>query len=861
MSSSPATLEAATGPGCQVDPSWYRDLVESAPDGVVLIDGAGTILLVNRQTERLFGYERGELVGKSVEVLVPEQFRGRHSRYRDGYFDEPKVRDMGAGVELSGRRKDGSEFPVEISLSPIRTESGVLVTAAIRDASERRRANDKFRALLESAPDAMVIIDHTGTIRLVNAQALRLFGYQREGLVGQRVELLIPERLRARHAAHRQGYFAAPKVRGMGAGFELWGRRKDGDEFPIEISLSPMQTEDGLWATAAVRDISDRKKADDRFRALLETAPDAMVIISRDGTIELVNAQTERIFGYRREALIGQSVEILVPERLRDLHHAHRGGYFHAPKVREMGAGVELSGRRSDGSEFPIEISLSPLQTEQGLWVTAAIRDITQAKRERDAAIRLAAIVESSNDAIVGKDLNGRITSWNRAAELIFGYTVKEAIGRDVTMLFPPERIHEEQEILERVKQGAQIQHFETRRVARDGRILEMSLTISPIRNARGQVVGASTIGRDVSERRHAEERFRSLLETAPDAMVIIDKAGIIRLVNVQAERLFGYERGQMIGQPVEMLIPERLRGGHGESRAGYFHSPKVRGMGAGLELWGLRSNGEEFAIEISLSPMGSGAEMLATAAVRDISDRKAVERKLARSAEKLARSNRDLEQFAYVASHDLQAPLRSVIGFSQLLKKKYGEQFDQDGREFLEFVEGSARHMQDLINGLLAFSRVGSQGADFIEVDAEAVLREVETQLAAVIKDRGARITHDPLPRLRASRLEFNQLLQNLIGNGIKFQPGPEPRVHVGAKKIDGGWAFSVADQGIGISAEHQERIFQIFQRLHPPEAYEGTGIGLAVCQKIVQRHSGRIWLESQPGVGTTFHFTIKVE
>jgi light-regulated signal transduction histidine kinase (bacteriophytochrome) len=277
--------------------------------------------------------------------------------------------------------------------------------------------------------------------------------------------------------------------------------------------------------------------------------------------------------------------------------------------------------------------------------------------------------------------------------------------------------------------------------------------------------------------------------------------------------------------------------------------------------LWGLRSNGEEFAIEISLSPMEAGGERLATAAVRDISDRKAVERKLARYAEDLARSNRDLEQFAYVASHDLQAPLRSVIGFSQLLRRRYDPQFDQDGREFLEHVESSARHMQALINGLLAFSRVGSQGADFVEVDADAILREVENNLSGMVRERGARITHDPLPRVRASRLEFNQLLQNLIINGLKFQPGDEPRVHVSAVREEDAWRFSVRDWGIGIGTEHRERIFQIFQRLHPPEAYEGTGIGLAVCQKIVQRHGGRIWVDSSPGEGSTFHFTLQVE
>ena len=284
---------------------------------------------------------------------------------------------------------------------------------------------------------------------------------------------------------------------------------------------------------------------------LLEAAPDAMVCVDGAGQIVLVNAQAERLFGYGRQELAGQPVEMLVPDAAKAAHPARRAGYVKNPRARPMGAGLELSGRRRDGSTFPAEISLSAIDTDKGILVTAAVRDVTD-RREAVIAARLASIIESSHDAVISQGLDGLVTTWNPAAEQLSGYPAAEIIGRHIDILMPAGRPAEVRKILDAIAGGERIEQYQATLVRKDGTAVAVSVALSPVADSTGTIVGTSAVMRDLTVQQRADNRFRGLLEATPDAMVCVDRDGRIVLVNAQAERLFGYGRQELAGQPVE---------------------------------------------------------------------------------------------------------------------------------------------------------------------------------------------------------------------------------------------------------------------------------------------------------------------
>jgi PAS domain S-box-containing protein len=353
--------------------------------------------------------------------------------------------------------------------------------------------------------------------------------------------------------------------------------------------------------------------------------------------------------------------------------------------------------------------------------------------------------------------------------------------------------------------------------------------------------------------------RFESLLEVAPDPIVIVDMHGAIAIVNRQTELVFGYLRHELLGQPVETLVPDDLRAMHTTHRHAYAAEPRTRPMGVGLELFGRRKDGTSFPVEISLSPLHSESETLIVSIIRDITDRKRAEEQLRATAVELERSNRELEQFAYVASHDLQEPLRMVASYTQLLARRYAGKLDADADEFIGFAVDGARRMQELINDLLTYSRVGSRALELRAVNTNHIVDRVIGDLGGAIRDSAGRVSRGDLPTLYADATQMEQLFQNLIANGIKFhRPDVPPEVHVSARRSAPGWTFAVTDNGIGIEPQYLERIFVLFQRLHSRAEYPGTGIGLAICKKIVERHGGTLTVHSEPKQGTTFEFTL---
>lgn len=668
-----------------------------------------------------------------------------------------------------------------------------------------------------------------------------------------------------------------------------------------------------------------RAHSEQRLQGILDNSTALIFVKDSRGRYQLINRRYEELFHITKEQALGKTDYDLFAPEIADRFLKNDRAVLASGEPRA----VEEQVMQDDGLHTYISVKFRIREPDGSTSVCGIATDVTDRKQLDLASQRLAAIVESSDDAIVSKDLNGIITSWNGGAQRIFGYTAEEAVGQPVSVLAPPDRLDEMPRILSKIRAGERVEHYETRRLTKDGRIIDVALTVSPVHDSEGRVVGASKIARDITGRRIAEEERAVLLareqearrtaellnRVGPRLLAQLEFGKLVQEVTDIAIALLGAEFGAFSQNVIDDTGESYLLYSHSGARREAFtrflaprnaellgptfrgervvrsndltQDPRYEGnvpagdaVSSGLPVRGylavpvVSRSGEVLGgLFFGHSAAGRFTEnheaiatgIAAQAAIgmdnaRLFEQAQWVQKELQRSNEELRRANRDLEVFAYSASHDLQEPLRTIAISAEIIDRNSGRRLPAEDAMFLASIRTGAKRMSALIQDLLAYARATKyEEGPPPSVDSERVLAGVLEDLRAALDEAGATIVTGEMPPAAIHPTRLAHLFQNLISNAIKYHSKEAPRVQVAGYERDGWCVFSVADNGIGIEPQFAEQIFGLFKRLHGREEYPGSGIGLSICQRIVEQYGGRIWLEqSAPGGGSTFCFSI---
>jgi PAS domain S-box-containing protein len=734
--------------------------------------------------------------------------------------------------------------------------------------------------VFEGLPVPMFFKDRDGRYLAVNRAWEELFGLKRESFIGKRVADLYPQN---------------PEIAEMHTKrdrelFESGGSQS----YQIPIVTPDGRTRETVYYKAtfagglvgAIFDVTARARAEaalreseERFRTVVDSANEGMLVYDRSLNVIAGNRAAERILGMPLSSIIGRpgftSLLPCIREDGSPIGPEDRPTKF-TVRTGKPQTGLRVGIQRPDGAVTWVSVNTAFLHRgdDTGYYgLVSTITDITDARnaearlKESEARFRRTFELAASGMAHIGMDR--RFIRVNRALCEILGYPENELLGLTGRHISHPDDLDIINEQRPRLYAGEiDSVRLEKRYLRKDRSVVWVKFTMTVERDGEGKplyeiaVYDDITAQRDAEERlRESEARFRQTFELAASGICHVIEGKFVK-VNKALCEILGYSEKELIGKTVkEVSHPEdrhvtdagRARIRAGEIESARFEKRYVRGD-TGAVVW--------CDIAVALVRDVFGVPQYEIAIFDDITPQKNAEAALRSAHEELTRSNSELEQFAYVASHDLQEPLRMVASYTQLLQRRYDAKLDGDAREFMAYIVDGATRMKQLIEDLLAYSRVGTKGKDFQPVASESALRRALLNLRAATEEAGAVVTYDAMPTVDADEVQLTQLFQNLIGNALKFRSDSVPRIHVGIREGPDEWVFEVRDNGIGIEPQYYERIFMVFQRLHNKGEYPGTGIGLAICKKVVERHGGRIWVTSRPAqdpnAGSSFHFTL---